>query len=286
MRKGWALFLAMFVPVAARADEQVWKQQVAWPADDVEHLAVDNRLGSVTVRGWDRSEVQITATKRAAPEILSRLRVHMTKFDDGRMVIDTRVKLEAGELILPLGAGRVDLTIDAPRGVRLGARTWSGDLAAAGMRGGARLETEAGRIDVSDVTGAVVARGRRSNQHLTLIRGDVDVDDLEGDVILQQITGDRIVAHLLRGTIRADRLLARTISLEAMIGRVEFVLGENQLVELRARARGGRVVVGGQPQEAGMFRGMVGMRSAAPASRVELISYGGDVLVQLVSARF
>ena len=100
--------LVLCVPVAARADEQVWKQQVVSPADDVEQLTIDNRLGSVVVRGWDRPEVQITATKRAASEILSRLRVHVIKFDDGRMAIDTRVKLEAGELILPLGSGRVD----------------------------------------------------------------------------------------------------------------------------------------------------------------------------------
>jgi len=283
------LFLCALIllPLAARADE-VWKQKWIGPADDVEHLHIDNRLGSVAVRGWDRNEVQITATKRAASgEVLGRLRVHVTKYDDGRMVVDTRVKLEAGELILPLGSSRVDLTVDAPRGVGLGARTWAGDLEAAGMRGGASLETDAGRIDASDITGAIVAKGRRSNQRITLIRGDVDVDDLEGDVVLQQITGDRVVAHLLRGTIRADRIFARTVSLQAMIGKVEYVLGEGEVVELWARARGGKVVVGGRPQGGEVFRGMIGtMNKANPDSRVKLVSYGGDVLVSLVNARF
>ena len=272
----------LLVPLAAHAEEE-WKQKWIGPADDVEQLSIDNRLGGVAVRGWDRNEVQITAIKHAASgEILERLRVHVTKYDDGRMAIDTRVKLEQGELILPLGQGRVDLTIDAPRGVRLGARTWSGDLAAGGMRGGARLETDAGKIEVNDIDGAVVTRGRRSNQRITVVRGDVDVDDIEGDVLLQQITGDRVVARLVRGRLRADHLLAKTISLTSMMGRVEFVLGDGELVELRARARGGKVMLNGVEQTAAAFRGFLGGTAdevSAAQGRVELTSYGGDVWI-------
>jgi hypothetical protein len=279
---------------SARAQTRVdsgpeWRQKWIGPADDVEQLEIDNRLGPVAIEGWDRNEVQVTAVKRAAsPDILGRLRVHVTKYDDGRMTIDTRVKLEQGELILPLGSSRVELTIAVPRGVRLGARTWSGDLAAAGLRGGAHLETDAGRIDVNDVTGAVVTKGRRSNQRITLIRGDVDVDDLEGDVVLTQVTGNRVEARLVRGTLRADRVLARWVKLQAMMGRVEFVLGESGAVDLRARAQG-RVVIDGVAQTAPLFRGVLGggpMRVANPESRVELVSYGGDVLISVVSARF
>ena len=279
--KPFALALVL-VPLAAHAEEE-WKQKWVGPAEDVEQLNIDNRLGGVAVRGWDRNEVQITAVKHAASgEILERLRVHVTKYDDGRMAIDTRVKLEQGELILPLGQGRVDLTIDAPRGVRLGARTWSGDVAAAGMRGGARLETDAGKIDVNDVDGAVVTRGRRSNQRITVVRGDVDVDDIEGDVILQQITGDRVVARLVRGRLRADHLMAKTISLTAMMGRVEYVLGDGEMMELRARARGGKVMLNGVEQAAASFRGVLGGSASeisAAQGRVELVSYAGDVWI-------
>ncbi len=279
MRRAALAFL--FLPMAAHADEE-WKQLWRGPAEDVEQLSIDNRLGHVQIRGWDKNEVQITATKHAqAQSILERLRVHVTKYDDGRMAIDTRVKLEQGELILPLGAARVDLVIDAPRGVRLAARTWSGDLAAGGMRGGARLETDAGRIDVADMDGAIVTRGRRSNQKITMIRGDVDVDDIEGDVLLQQVTGQRVVARLVRGSLHADRILARTIQLSNMMGRVEFVLGEGELCELRARARG-KVYIDGAAQTAAFFRGFLGGTPAdlsAAQSHVELVSYGGDVWV-------
>ena len=274
------VFALLLIPLAAHAEEQ--KLKWVGPGERVEQLLIDNRLGGVSVRGWDRNDVQITATKIASGEILERLRVHVTQYDDGRMAIDTRVKLEQGELILPLGQGRVDLTIDAPRGVRLGARTWAGDLAAAGMRGGARLETDAGRIDVNDVDGAVVTRGRRSNQRITVVRGDVDVDDIEGDVILQQITGDRVVARLVRGRLRADHLLAKTISLTAMMGRVEYVLGDGELVELRARARGGKVMLNGVEQTAAAFRGFLGgtpSEVSTAQGRVELTSYGGDVWI-------
>ena len=60
-------------------------------------VALANINGSVHISGWDRNEVQITAVKRAVSgEILERLRVHVTAYDDGRLAIDTRVKLEQG----------------------------------------------------------------------------------------------------------------------------------------------------------------------------------------------
>jgi hypothetical protein len=274
--------LLLVAPGLARADE-TWQQQWIGPADDVEQVVIDNRLGNVSVRGWDRNEVQITAQKRAASaEILGRLRVHVTKYDDGRMAIDTRVKFQSGELVLPLGSSRVDLVIDAPRGVRLGARTWAGDLSAAGLRGGARLEIDAGHIDVRDVTGAIVTKGRRSDQSITEIRGDVDVDDIEGEVVLARIQGERVAARILRGTVRAEHILARTISLSTMIGRVEFVLGEGDAVEVRARAHGGHIVVAGRPQSGDFFHRVLGGgpdELASAQAHVELVSYGGDVWV-------
>jgi hypothetical protein len=151
------------------------------------------------------------------------------------------------------------------------------------MRGGARLETDGGRIDATDVVGALVTKGRRSNQRITLIRGDVDVDNLEGDVLLQQVTGNRVVARLLRGTLRADRVLARSISLSSMMGRVEFVLGEAGPIELRARARK-LVIAGRSAPDSGVFHGVLGGGAAEIAqAHVELTSYGGDVWVSQVA---
>jgi hypothetical protein len=285
MRRGIAiaLVLALAAPAGAAELTEEWQQRWVGPADDVEQLVIDNRLGAVEVRGWERSEVQIAARKRAASaEVLARLRVHVTKYDDGRMVVDTRVKLENGELLLPLGTSQTDLVVNAPRGVRLSVRTWAGDVRASGMHGGARLETDGGRVDASDLEGAVVTRGRRSNQRITYVHGDLDVDDLEGEVELKHITGDRVVARLLRGTLRAERVAARSVSLQALMGRVEYILDEDEAVELRARTHdGGRLTVDGRAQDGDLFHGVFGGgRIDRLDTHIELASFGGDIWIQ------
>jgi hypothetical protein len=83
-------------------------------------------------------------------------------------------------------------------------------------------------------------------------------------------------------------VLAKTVSLTAMMGRVEFVLGEGDLAEVRARARGGRVLALGQPQIGGFFRGVLGgapSELASLQSHVELVSYGGDVWISQVARK-
>src|SRR6185503_9092209 len=98
------------------ADPLVDRREIIVPAKAAEVLRIDNLLGRITVRGAARpGEIHIVAEKRAAtPDALGRLRVHYTAFENGEVVVDTRVELGGRERSLPLAGSGVDLVVDVP----------------------------------------------------------------------------------------------------------------------------------------------------------------------------
>src|SRR6478672_6779240 len=120
------------------------------PAPNAEAVVVEQPMGKLSVRGWDKPEVRIVATKRAPDAAtLDRLRVNV-ELQDGHIRIRTGVRV--GDQFRPLPTQKVgpkvsiDLTVDAPRHVNLQARTWSGDLDAQGFRAGAQLASTGGEV--------------------------------------------------------------------------------------------------------------------------------------------
>ena len=100
----------------AGAETLVDRREIIVPAKGAEVLRIDNLLGRITVRGVARpGEIHIVAEKRAStPDALGRLRVHYTAFENGEVVVDTRVELGGRERSLPLAGSGVDLVVDVP----------------------------------------------------------------------------------------------------------------------------------------------------------------------------
>src|SRR5437016_2682484 len=68
-------------------------REVIVPLSGAERLRIDNPLGSVTVRAWERRDaMHIIAEKRASTaEALGRLRVHYTAWASGEISLESRV---------------------------------------------------------------------------------------------------------------------------------------------------------------------------------------------------
>ena len=188
-------------------------------------LRIDNLLGRITVRGVARpGEIHIVAEKRAStPEALGRLRVHYTAFENGEVVVDTRVELGGRERSLPLAGSGVDLVVDVPPDLAVEAKTFGGDVSASGLRAGAKLETTGGRIGVSDVRGGVVTRQLRGGQRVAAVEGDVDLDGVEGDMDLRNLGGGRVDAHVVDGSIRAEDLRSGLVRLVTTTGQIVLI---------------------------------------------------------------
>ncbi|MBC8133219.1 MAG: DUF4097 family beta strand repeat protein [Deltaproteobacteria bacterium] len=197
-------------------------REVIVPVPGAERMRIDNPLGSVTIRSWQRTDaVHIIAEKSSSsPEALARLRVHFTAWAGGEISVETRVEMGGRERALPLVASRVDLVVEVPASMEIEAKTFAGDLSASGLRAGARLETTGGRIGISDVHGRIVTRQLRGGQTVVAVDGDVDLDGVEGHMRLEGIAGARVEARVVDGDIRAENIQSNEVRLSATTGEV------------------------------------------------------------------
>ncbi len=210
---------------AQPAAVHVERREIIVPAGGAERVRIDNPLGRVQVRGWNRrGEIHIVADKRSPTrEGIDRLRVHYTAWQSGEIQIDARVELGGRERSLPLTGSGVDLLIELPPELEVAAKTFAGDVSVSGVDAGAHLETTGGRIGVSQVRGSVVTRQLRGGQTVVGVDGDIDLDGIEGDMHLRQLVGGRVDARLVDGSIRAENIRSRWVRLRSTTGEVVFV---------------------------------------------------------------
>jgi len=201
------------------------RRELIVPTPGAELLRIDNPLGRIEVRAWDRDDqIHIIAEKHAATqEALDRLRVHYTAWQSGEISVDTRVELGGRERSLPLSGSRIDMVVEVPAALGIEAKTFGGDLVASGLRAGARLETTGGRIGVSDVRGGVVTRQLKGGQTVTSVDGDVDLDGVEGNLDVRGVGGGRLDARMVDGSIRAEDIRSALVRLTTTTGEILFV---------------------------------------------------------------
>lgn len=257
MKRLGALALALALAGAASADEtEVTFAYV--PAPGVEKVVIVQPLGRLTVRGWDRHEVRIAATKRAPDRAgLDRLRVRVD-LKGGRLEIATGVRVGEALLPMPTDAGYViDLAVDTPIAVQIEASTFDGDLDAIGLRAGVVLSTTGGAIHATDIDGSVHATATRGRQRLAAIRGDVDADVLSGALELDSIEGAVLHATVVSGPVAARRIHSRVVQLVAARGDIQLAggmpLGAHWV--LRAPAGSARIAIEGVPMSLALRAG-------------------------------
>ncbi len=212
-------------PAVASPSRTLDAREVIVPIPGAERMRIDNPLGNVTVRAWDRADaIHIIAEKQSAsPEALARLRVHFTAWAGGEISVETRVEMGGRERAMPLHASRVDLIVEVPAALAIEAKTFAGDLSVSGLRAGARLETTGGRIAVSDIHGRVATRQLRGGQTVAAVEGDVDLDGVEGNMRLEGLLGARVAARVVDGDIHAEDIRSDDVRLSATTGAVVLV---------------------------------------------------------------
>ena len=239
-------------PQAQRAQTVIDGREVLVPIPGAERLRIDNPLGNVTIRAWDRAEaMHIVAEKQSTSrEALSRLRVHFTAWAGGEISVETRVEAGGRERAMPLTASRIDLVIEVPPDLEIEAKTFAGELTASGLRAGARLETTAGRIAVSDVHGRVVTHQLRGGQYVVAVAGDVDLDGVEGHMQIERLEGARLEARVVDGDIRAEDIRSDEVRLGATTGEVVLVglIQPRARYDLRSYEGAVKLIVAGAPR--------------------------------------
>jgi DUF4097 and DUF4098 domain-containing protein YvlB len=203
---------------------------VYMPAPQQELLIIEQPMGRLVINGWDKDQVRIHSHKHAPNDAsLERLRVKV-EMVNGRVHIRTGVVV-GNELrgLPPVAAGAggapagIDLTIDAPRGAALQARTWNGDLEATGFRAGAELASKRGEVRARDIKGKVHTNADFGRQKLSSISGDVDAHGVTGDLELDTVDGDTLEANVVDGQITARDVHTPVVRLLSTAGGIVFI---------------------------------------------------------------
>ncbi len=165
-------------------------------------LRLDNVNGKVQIASWDKAEVQIDAVKRAR----NQKELEATKIEvdskPERLTVHTKYPK------MKKNSTRVDYEIKVPAGTHL-----------------AKVENVNGTIEISGVRGPVQA---------STVNGTVSARNLAADAKIETVNGTVVAAF--------DRLDGvKSISVQAVNGKVEVVLPANANAEVNAESVNGHI---------------------------------------------
>ncbi len=139
-------------------------------------ITVSAESGDVVITGWARDQIRIHAES-----------------DEN----DIRFETTSDRMTLGIAGGRrhgdTRFEVTVPYGVRVDARTQSGDISVRGTHGAVDVHAQSGDIRVDDVVNLL---------GITTVSGDVTAANVNGDVAISTISGDVTLTDA-RGTIDA-----------------------------------------------------------------------------------
>lgn len=142
--------------------------------------------GNITVHGWDKQEVQLTVSKRAANE--QQMRGIKVRSDhsgsDVNVVADFDDSFARREGELSFTGALVNLDVYVPRSSTIRLSSGDGRLELEGVNGTLDLNTGDGRIEVRDSSGRLVARTGDGRIQVEKFSGEVEARTGDGRVFL------------------------------------------------------------------------------------------------------
>ena len=214
-------------------------------------VEISNIAGSVSVRGWDRNEVQLTGTLGEGQRLevqnsANRVQLKVVYPRNSRgsrgAVLELRVprgsELQAGTVSAALDVADVDLR-------RLQANTVSGGITARGQAGQTTLNTVSGairsqlqtsRLETRTVSGGIHAAGASG--------GEVSVNTVSGGITLDLAKVQRLNAESVSGSLgvrSAGLQPGGRVNLETVSGSVSLGLPASTSAQLKVSTFSGSI---------------------------------------------
>lgn len=252
-------------------------------------IDVSNIKGSVTVSGWDKSEVAITGSLGDGAKTLAiegggeHLTIKVQPPDkqgwfswsaDTRMgdsLLDIKVPKSA-ELKIEVVSADVNLSGVAGRSLKVD-----------GVSGKQRLESGAKEVELGSVSGNIDLAGSSTRAHLETVSGDIRARGLNGQVKFETVSGDidadnagyrDMSAGTVSGsiTLRGKPEAGARVDVETMSGDVRLYLPGETSTRLRASSFSGSIH---------SDFGSVKQPEHGPGSSLETTTGSGDGQVKL-----
>jgi len=191
-----ALIASLVAAAPALAQDRTKSGTVALDADGT--VEINNHEGRITLRTWDRSEVEYTAevqpdgdaevVRRTSVEVessSSRLALRTVHDDSGSDGDGWSWWGNGGSNIMP-----VHYTLTVPRTARIRIDDHESEMRIDGLRAGLRIDTHEGPIDLRDHEGEVEIESHDGPITIDGLTGDLDIDTHESDIEIAGFRGE------------------------------------------------------------------------------------------------
>jgi DUF4097 and DUF4098 domain-containing protein YvlB len=150
------------------------------------HVNLQTFDGSITVRGWDKQEVQLMVSKRAASEQQMRgIQLNMEQHSSDITVVASFDKNFASRAPgVSYTNALVNLDVYVPRSSMVRIASGDGHLELEGVNGNLDLNTGDGRIEVRDARGSLAAKTGDGRIEVENFNGSVEARTGDGRIIL------------------------------------------------------------------------------------------------------
>lgn len=239
----------LLAPIASVFAQSTVNQRL--PLSSGGRVELGNVAGSVTVRGWDRNEVQLTGTlgdgqrldvENSANRVQFKVVYPQNSRNTRGAVLELRVprsaQLQASTVSASIDVGQVDLR-------RLQATSVSGSITAEGQAGETDLNTVSGairsqlrtpRLDLQTVSGQINVAGSSG--------GEVSANSVSGAIDLNLSAVQRLTAETVSGSLgvrSAGLAPGGRINLQTVSGGVSLTLPARTSAQLKANSFSGSI---------------------------------------------
>jgi DUF4097 and DUF4098 domain-containing protein YvlB len=161
--------------------------------------------GDVVVNGWDRGEARVRAYAERG-----RVRASLSA---------SRLSLEVESVRGRIGDSRFEVSV--PVGVRVIARSTSGDVTVKATKGAVDARSTSGDVVVSDATDRIVLESVSGDVRASQLNGDVRSESVSGTIEVRDATGD-LRAETTSGDISLAGVTSRNVLATTVSGEVEY----------------------------------------------------------------
>jgi DUF4097 and DUF4098 domain-containing protein YvlB len=166
--------------------------------------------GMITVTGWDRPDVRISAVTDGD----TRLRLDA---NPGRITLDVDHERSRGRH----NNGDARYIVSVPRGVKLELEAVSGDVKATGSQGEIDASSVSGDVEVSDGVRVVSVESVSGSVRATQVNGNLRAESVSGSVRAEAVSGS-VDASTVSGTIRLVGVQSRDVRTETVSGNILY----------------------------------------------------------------
>lgn len=184
------------------SDQEPFTKQIQVPTN-VSIIQLNQHVGSVTVKGWDKSYILLEGFKSATAKdvetvraILDQIVFNAYETSDEVLVVEYEDPLQIAEYNPFDSSDRVvHLTVNLPRNLSLELFNDSGSVMVSDIDSGVLIDQKQGDIEASNIRAGLQIISNRANITVSNIERFLDIDSRRGQLDVRTINGDITISH-------------------------------------------------------------------------------------------